>query len=153
MMSSLIKPSIFAMLIFTSVSAIAGDPGSLNGIETAAMFPSHWAQLTADQQAALEPLKGRWEQLHQLQRERLIAAARHYPSMSTNQKLRFHQRLTSWSHLTFEQRDAARSAYRTYARLSPTQQEAVKRQWLKEHQMAQEVPTASAAGDLARGSR
>src|SRR5207245_4796417 len=48
-----------------------------------------WAQLTADQKTVLRPLQPEWDRLPQLQRSRLLPAAKRYPRMSAQQPPRF----------------------------------------------------------------
>src|SRR2546422_11273126 len=65
-----------------------------------------WAQLTVDQQTVLRPLQPEWDRLPEVQRQRLLAAAKRHPRMSPQQQQqRFSQRLPGWTKLTLEQRN------------------------------------------------
>jgi len=92
-----------------------------------------WAQLTADQQTVLRPLRQEWDRLPELQRQRLLAAAKRYPKMSPPQQHRFSQRLPGWTKLTLEQRNLARKRYAQYASLTKEQQLEILKRWHEEH--------------------
>ena len=93
-----------------------------------------WAALTTDQQQALNPLKDRWPQLSDLQRESLARAANHYGAMSPAQRMRFQERLIPWSRLTREQQDQARASFAQFSRLPSNEKTRIRQRWLEANQ-------------------
>ena len=92
-----------------------------------------WAQLTADQQIVLRPVRQEWDRLPEFQRQRLLAAVKRYPKMSPQQQQRFSQRLPGWTKLTLAQRNLARKRYAQYASLPKEQQLEILKRWHEEH--------------------
>ena len=92
-----------------------------------------WAQLTVDQQTVLRPLQPEWDRLPEVQRQRLLTAAKRYPRMSPQQQQRFSQRLPGWTKLTLEQRNLARKRYAQYASLPRERQLEILKRWHEEH--------------------
>jgi len=92
-----------------------------------------WAQLTADQQIVLRPVRQEWDRLPEFQRQRLLAAVKRYPKMSPQQQQRFSQRLPGWTKLTLAQRNLARKRYAQYASLPKEQQLEILKRWQEGH--------------------
>jgi hypothetical protein len=70
---------------------------------------------------------GQWDILPEIQRNRLLETAKHYPQMTPEQKQRYQSRLKKWSELTPEQREIARKRYRAFKKL-PVKEQARKAQ-------------------------
>ncbi len=119
---------------------------ALAQLAVAAESAPSWASLTADQQNVLRPLQARWNELPQIQRARLIGAAKRYPTLSSSQQQRFSARLKAWASLTLEQREQARAAYRRYSRLPDAQRAKVRERWFAQHPKSEvaEIGTAPA---------
>lgn len=86
-----------------------------------------WAELTADQQMILAPLKADWENLAPERRRKWIGIAKRYPGMNAKEQERVQRRMQAWAKLTPEQRRVARENYKRIAK-----QRAEKRQQLAE---------------------
>lgn len=98
---------------------------SVASLPCSAAAPS-WRALTPTQREALAPMDGQWDILPVLQRNRLLETAKHYPKMTPEQKLRYHNRLKKWSQLTPGQREAARKRYRAFKKLPTKEREKIK---------------------------
>ena len=96
-----------------------------------AMAGQHpWAGLSSAEKTALAPLANDWNKFPEIQQERLLAVAKHYPDLTPQQQQLLHKRLRSWSHLTPEQRQAARQNLSRIKTLSPEDQAKIKQRWL-----------------------
>lgn len=86
-----------------------------------------WAELTAEQQMILAPLKADWESLAPERRRKWIGIAKRYPNMNVKEQERVQRRMQAWAKLTPEQRRIARENYKRI-----TKQRVEKRQQLAE---------------------
>jgi hypothetical protein len=77
-----------------------------------------WAELTAEQQQTLAPLKGDWDTLDPDRRLKWIAIAKRYPRMKPQEQERVQRRMQAWVRLTPEQRRVARETYKHLAKAS-----------------------------------
>jgi hypothetical protein len=75
-----------------------------------------WAELTAEQQHILAPLKADWESLAPERRRKWIGIAKRYPAMKPEQQARVQRRMQAWASLTPEQRREARENYKRMAK-------------------------------------
>ena len=69
---------------------------------------------------------GQWDILPEIQRNRLLETAKHYPQMTPEQKQRYQSRLKKWSELTPEKREIARKRYRAFKKLPVKERERIK---------------------------
>jgi len=56
-----------------------------------------WAELTADQQMVLAPLKADWERLEQERRRKWVGIANRYPKMKPEEQERVQRRMQDWA--------------------------------------------------------
>lgn len=75
-----------------------------------------WAELTADQQMILAPLKADWASLEPDRRRNWIGIANRYPTMDAKRQERVQRRMQRWAALTPEQRRQARENYKRIAK-------------------------------------
>lgn len=75
-----------------------------------------WAELTADQQMILAPLKEDWENLAPDRRRKWVGIAKRYPTMNAKEQERVQRRMQRWAALTPEQRRQARENYKRIAK-------------------------------------
>ena len=75
-----------------------------------------WAELTAEQQAILEPLKNDWDALEPERRQKWIQIAKRYPRMKPLGQERVQRRMQIWANLSPEQRRQARETYKQLAK-------------------------------------
>ena len=113
--------------------ALAALAAALVATAPAAAAPSKgpaWAELTAEQQQILEPLKPEWDRLDRPSRVKWTGIAKRYPSMTATGQRRVQTRMQNWAKLTPEQRAAARNSYRnTIGRLPPEKKQDLRSQW------------------------
>ena len=76
-----------------------------------------WAELNAEQQQVLEPLKADWDSLEPERRQKWIAIAKRYPKMKPQEQERVTRRMQAWANLTPEQRRQARENYKRLANM------------------------------------
>ncbi|MDX8379408.1 MAG: DUF3106 domain-containing protein [Gallionella sp.] len=98
--------------------------GALN---TARASAKPWNDLTAPEQQVLAPIQPQWRQLSDKQHHHFRHLAHQYSALSTNEKMRFSIRLSSWAKLTPRQRQAARDKYRAFSRIPKEKREQVKK--------------------------
>jgi hypothetical protein len=75
-----------------------------------------WAELTADQQMILAPLKDSWTQIEPDRRRNWVGIANRYPRMDAKAQERVQRRMQRWATLTPEQRRQARENYKRLAK-------------------------------------
>jgi len=75
-----------------------------------------WAELTAEQQQVLAPLKADSDSLEPERRQKWIAIAKRYPRMKPEEQERVTRRMQAWAKLTPEQRRQARENYKRLAK-------------------------------------
>jgi hypothetical protein len=75
-----------------------------------------WAELTADQQMILAPLKEDWDELAPERRRKWVGIAKRYPTLNANEQERVQRRMQRWAALTPQQRQQARENYKRIAK-------------------------------------
>ena len=88
-----------------------------------------WAELTAEHQQILAPLKNDWGQIAPDRRRNWIALAKRYPTMNAKEQERIQRRMEHWAKLTPEQRKQARENYRRISKVPPDKRGDLKQQW------------------------
>jgi hypothetical protein len=89
----------------------------------------HWAELTADQQQVLGPLKQDWEKIEPDRRRKWMGIAKRYPAMKPEQQARVQRRMQAWAQLTPAQRDQARAKYRSLGTLEAKEKRDLRQLW------------------------
>jgi hypothetical protein len=90
-----------------------------------------WAELTAEQQHVLAPLKVDWENLGAQTRRKWIGIAKRYPTMKPVEQQRIQARMQRWANLSPEQRAQARENYKRMAKASAEKRRKLREQWAK----------------------
>jgi hypothetical protein len=88
-----------------------------------------WAELTAEQQKILAPLKADWESIETERRRKWIGVAKRYPGMTPQGQERVQRRMQTWAALTPEQRRQARETYKQIVKVPPSQRGKLREQW------------------------
>jgi len=88
-----------------------------------------WAELSAEQQAILAPLKPDWDTLDNDRRRKWIGIAKRYPNMKPMEQERVQKRMDAWVKLTVEQRRQARENYKRIAKVPPEKRARLRQQW------------------------
>jgi hypothetical protein len=94
-----------------------------------------WAELTAEQQQILAPLKADWESLEPERRRKWIGVAKRYPSMTARGQERVQRRMQTWAKLTPEQRRQARETYKQLAKVPAGKRGNLREQWAEYQQL------------------
>lgn len=87
-----------------------------------------WAELNADQQQILAPLKNDWDSLDVERRLKWVQIAKRYPRMKSLEQERVQRRMQIWANLSPEQRRQARENYKRLAKARPAQK-SLREQW------------------------
>ena len=111
-----------------------------------------WAQLTADQQMILAPLKPDWDGLDTERRRKWVGVAKRYPGMSAQGQERVQRRMQVWAKLSPEQRRQARETYKKIiVKAPPAKRANLREQWAAYQQLSpQERDTLVIQGDKKR---
>lgn len=88
-----------------------------------------WAELPAEQQEILAPLKVDWDNLGPERRRKWIGIAKRYPHMKPLERERVQKRMQRWANLSPEQRERARENYRRMAKASAEKRRRLREQW------------------------
>jgi len=88
-----------------------------------------WAELTAEQQRILAPLKADWESLEPERRRKWIGVAKRYPAMTVQSQERVQRRMQTWAKLSPEQRRQARETYKQIVKVPPEKRGNLREQW------------------------
>ena len=67
-----------------------------------------WAELSAAQKQALEPLATTWSRLGEAHKRKWIAVSANFPTMPPGEQARLHSRMAEWAALSPQQRTQAR---------------------------------------------
>lgn len=106
-----------------------------------------WAELTADQQMILAPLKADWGNLAPERRRKWIGIAKRYPGMKPQEQERVQRRMQAWAKLSPEQRRQARENYKRIAKQRVEKRQQLAERWaeyqaLPPHERHSLVPPA-----------
>lgn len=104
-----------------------------------------WAELTRPQQVALEPLRGEWDYLDSVRKQKWLDIANRYASMKSDEQGRVHERMRDWLKLTPEERRLARENYTLSKKLEKGQKSV---QW-EQYQALPEEEKRKLAADAA----
>jgi hypothetical protein len=88
-----------------------------------------WAELTAEQQAILAPLKNDWDTLEPERRQKWIGIAKRYPRMKPLEQERVQRRMQMWAALSPEQRRQARENYKQLAKAKRPTNKDLRQAW------------------------
>jgi Protein of unknown function (DUF3106) len=128
----MLRAVLFVLALF-SAGALAQAPEKA---KPAAKPPSAkaqnrpaWAQLTADQQMVLAPLKADWESLEPERRRKWLGIANRYPKMKLEEQERVQRRMHAWAKLSPEQRRQARENYKRIVKTPPGKRERLREAW------------------------
>jgi hypothetical protein len=109
----MMRRAAFMLVALCIAAGAAAQPTSQKAAK--ASRPA-WAELTADQQMILAPLKEDWENLSQTTRRKWVGIAKRYPTINAKEQERVQRRMHRWAGLTPEQRQQARENYKRMAK-------------------------------------
>ncbi len=83
-----------------------------------------WDALPLRQRVALQPLSEHWASMDDARREKWLAVADRYWSLSPTEQKRSQARMSQWAHLPSRERGEARLRYQQFQQLSPSERKA-----------------------------
>lgn len=106
-----------------SAAASISQPASIDKPPVAGQSLSKpdWRSLTPAQQAALQPLAGKWATLGEGQKRKWIAISANYSSLAPAEQAKLHSRMTEWVSLSPQQRAQARLNFAQTKQLTASQ--------------------------------
>ncbi|HEV3007960.1 MAG TPA: DUF3106 domain-containing protein [Burkholderiales bacterium] len=138
----MMRPAWFLLAIFLATAAMAEPPIEVApksvpkpapkakpAAKAKAQVRPAWAELTAEQQKTLAPLKADWESLEPERRRKWIGIAKRYPAMKVAEQERVQRRMQSWAKLSPEQRRQARETYKQIVKAPPAKRANLREQW------------------------
>ena len=96
-----------------------------------------WAELTAEQQKTLAPLKADWQWIESERRRKWIGIAKRYPTMKVEEQERVQRRMQAWASLSPEQRRHARETYTQIVKVPPEKRGNLRDQWAEYQSLPQ----------------
>jgi hypothetical protein len=105
-----------------------------------------WAELTAEQQRILAPLKADWDNLEVERRRKWVGIAKRYPKMTEKGQERVQRRMQAWAKLTPEQRRVARENYKRLAKVPPEKRRDLREQWAEYQALSPRERESAAPG-------
>lgn len=94
-----------------------------------------WKDLSPPQQVALDPLKGEWDRMETMRKQKWLDIANRYASMKPDEQLRMQERMRDWTRLTPDERRLARENYTLSKKIDKSQKSA---EWEKYQQLPEE---------------
>lgn len=108
--------------------SIAAKPAPLAG-------KPMWKDLSPPQQVALDPLKGEWDRMESVRKQKWLDIANRYSSMKPDEQVRMQERMRAWTRLTPDERRVARENYTLSKKIDKSQKSA---EWEKYQQLPEE---------------
>lgn len=123
LVSALLAVSAFAQAPAPSVPHAAGKPAASapakSLVAPIAMEKPLWKDLSAPQQRALDPLKGEWDKLEGLRKQKWLEIANRYNAMKPDEQARVQERMRDWVRLTPDQRRMVRENFARSQKVAP----------------------------------
>lgn len=94
-----------------------------------------WKELSRPQQVALDPLKGEWDHMETVRKQKWLDIANRYSSMKPDEQLRVQERMRDWIKLTPEERRLARENYTLSKKIDKSKKSV---EWEKYQQLPEE---------------
>jgi hypothetical protein len=101
-------------------TARGASTGTLVAAAPAQSKPA-WKDLTPAQQQALQPLASHWDHLPEQRKLKWLAVSKNYPTMSSEEQVKLHLRMSKWAALSQQQRTQARQNFKEIKSLNPEQ--------------------------------
>ncbi len=109
---TLLRSALLGAILFAS---FAGEATAQTAPAAAARVPLTdkplWQELSKAQQVALEPLRGEWDYMDGVRKQKWLDIANRFSSMKPDEQGRVHERMRGWLTLTPEERRVARENY------------------------------------------
>jgi hypothetical protein len=101
-----------------------------------------WAELSAAQKSALQPLSGEWDKMDAARKQKWLDIGKRFAAMGPDEQQRLHQRMREWLAMTPEQRRQARENYTLSKKLDKSDKAA---KWDEYQQLPEEQKRKLAA--------
>ncbi len=135
--------AIAALCIAGAASARQVAPAAPPAAPVAASLDKpFWKELTRPQQIALDPLKGEWDKMEGLRKQKWLEIANRYASMKPDEQVRVHERMRAWIIMTPDERRLVRENYTLSKKLDKEQKSA---KWEQYQQLPEEEKRKLAA--------
>jgi hypothetical protein len=109
-----------------------------------------WKELSPPQQVALDPLKGEWDVMEGVRKQKWLEIANRYSSMKPDEQQRVQARMRSWIKMTPEERRVVRENYTLSKTLDKGQKSA---KWEQYQQLPEEEKRKLAADAAAKKAK
>lgn len=116
--------------------AIIAKPAPLAAKPVAFDAKPMWKDLTPPQQVALDPLKGEWDRMDAVRKQKWLDIANRYAAMKPDEQARMQERMRAWTRLTPDERRLARENYTMSKKIDKSQKSA---EWEKYQQLPEEA--------------
>lgn len=103
----------------TGKPAASAPPPAKPVVAPIAMEKPLWKDLSAAQQRALDPLKGEWDKLEGLRKQKWLEIANRYNGMKPDEQVRVQERMRDWVRLTPDQRRMVRENFARSQKVAP----------------------------------
>ena len=132
----LATPALAEPPVEVAPKVAAKKPAAKPAAQAKAKARPAWAELTAEQQMILAPLKADWESLETERRRKWIGVAKRYGKMTPQGQERVQRRMQTWAKLTPEQRRQARETYKQIVKAPPARRDKLRQQWAEYQSLA-----------------
>jgi hypothetical protein len=132
----LATPALAEPPVDVAPKVAAKKPAAKAAAQAKAKARPAWAELTAEQQMILAPLKADWESLETERRRKWIGVAKRYGKMTPQGQERVQRRMQTWAKLTPEQRRQARETYKQIVKAPPARRDKLRQQWAEYQSLA-----------------
>jgi len=132
----LAAPALAEPPVDVAPKVVAKKPAAKAATPPKARARPAWAELTAEQQMILAPLKADWESLETERRRKWIGVAKRYGKMTPQGQERVQRRMQTWAKLTPEQRRQARETYKQIVKAPPSKRDKLRQQWAEYQSLA-----------------
>ena len=124
------RAAVFVLAVLLAGASVAQAPEKARPAAKAkAQARPSWAELTADQQMILAPLKADWDTLEPERRRKWLGIANRYSKMKPEAQERVQRRMQAWAQLTPEQRRQARENYKRIAKQRAEKRDKLREAW------------------------
>lgn len=145
-MTNLRLPLLVIALTALSVGALPATARQATSA-TATLEKPLWKELTSAQQVALEPMKGEWDAMEGLRKQKWLDIANRFSSMKPDEQQRVQERMRAWLKMTPEERRVVRENYTMTKQLDKSKKSA---QWEQYQALPDEEKRRLAAEAAAR---
>jgi len=109
-------------VLVTLTLALSMQVVAAQSLTTGASGPA-WAELSAGERQALQPLQGQWGSIDNQRKQKWRDVARRYAGLPTVQRERLHERMVEWATMSPTQRNAARINFEELRKVPATERQ------------------------------